>query len=409
MKIREYKFKKDKISLFRCQNMKEIERDVEKIFKSNEKILPLNKNAKILIKPNLNNDLNAITGNSTDLRIIVSVLKSLKKRGYKNIILADGPNCGINHVGIDVLKRLGIKKIGKIFNVIVKNLNYDKSKVIKLGFSTVEVSKNCLDADFIINLPKIKTHKEAGITVACKNYMGCFKGVEKRKIHNNLPANIVKMNEIIKTNLIIADGLICMEGNGPGDGIPKNVGIILSGHNPFIMDFLVSKLIGLDYKRIRFLMIARKKGYITKEDEVRLKKIKPITQFIPAKKNIFDYLLLNNFFIYKIRFNPFFEKFFNKGPIPWLLFKLRVRQDVYIHKEMQINKLFSKEGCDKEEKKKIKNCLEIFCPMKCKSPGDEGCIRCMYCYQILPSLIRYNGDLGAFKMQLDRFGKYIRW
>ena len=404
---KEYKFEKDTIKLFNCRDMAEIEKNVEQIFKDNQKILPKNKNAKILLKPNFNNDLNSLTGNSTDLRVIVSVLKALKKRGYKNITIADGPNCGINHIGIDVFPRLGIDKIAKMFKVKLANLNNTEPETVRLVTGKAKISKLCLEADFIINLPKIKTHMEAGVTLACKNYMGCFLGTEKRKMHDSLPANIVKLNEIIKTDLIIMDGLVCMEGNVPGDGIPKKVGVILSGHNPYLMDLLCTKLMGLDYRKVKFLKIAFKRGHLTKSDISAINRIEKIANFIPAKKTLFGKILLNNFFI-GIRFMKPFQRIFDKGFVPWFLFKLGVRQDIYIHEDMNIKKLYEKPHASTDEKKRIKDCLKVYCPLKLKTPKDKRCIKCMYCYQILPSLIEFDGSLGAFKMQIDRFGKFVR-
>lgn len=404
--MKEYKFEKDKISLFECENKKQIDFAIKKIFKDNEKILPKNKKAKILIKPNLNNDLNALTGNSTDLRIIIPVLGELKKRGYKNIILADGPNCGINHIGIDVFSRLCLNKVAKMFNVKLMNLNHDAGKKEKLITGNAELAKTCLDADFIINLPKMKTHMEAGMTLSCKNYMGCIKGVGKRKMHENLSENIVRLNEIIKTDLIIVDGLIGMEGNGPGDGIPKKVGIVLSGHNPYLVDFLSSRLMGLNYKKILFLNIALKKGYLTKDDEKIVRGIEKIADFIPAKQNLFSRILLYKNIFMNIRFSRPFERFFNRGFIPWLLFKLKVRQDVYVHKERDIKRLYEKPKASEIEKKKVRRCLEVYCPLGHKRLGSKDCIKCMYCYQILPDLVEVEGDLGAFKMQMERFGRF---
>ena len=66
--------------------------------------LPKNKKALIFLKPNFNNDLNSLAGNSTDLRIIVAVIKALKKRKYSNIVIGEGPNCGINHMKIDAVQ-----------------------------------------------------------------------------------------------------------------------------------------------------------------------------------------------------------------------------------------------------------------------------------------------------------------
>jgi uncharacterized protein (DUF362 family) len=404
---KKYKFEKDEISLFRSKDMQEIKKDIETIFKENQSILPKNKDAKILIKPNLNNDLNALTGNSIDLRIIVSVLESLQKRGYKNIILADGPNCGVNHIGIDVFSRLCLDKIAEIYKVKLKNLNKEEGKFVELTTGKAKLAGICLDSDFIINIPKMKTHVEAKMTLSCKNYMGAFIGTQKRCMHDNLPANIVRLAEIIKTDLIIVDGLIAMEGRGPGDGTPKKVGVILSGHNTFIMDALVSKLMGLDYKEIPFLKIAIEKGHISKEDLKLIENTEIIAKFKPGEKTFFDRILLNNTFI-NIRFSKIFEKFFNKGFIPWILFKLGVKQDKYVLEERNIKRFFEKEGITEKEKSKIKSCLKTYCPMEINKLGDKKCINCMYCYQVLPYLIKYEGDLGSFKMQLERFGKYVR-
>lgn len=403
VKIRDYKFEKDKISLFKCKTVKAIEEDVKEIFKTNEKILPKNKNAKVLVKPNLNNDLNALTGNSTDLRLIIPVLKELKKRGYTNITLADGPNCGVNHIGIDVFSRLCLDQVAKMFGVKLLNLNNDLGRVVDLTTNKAEIAKTSLDADFIINLPKLKTHMEAVITVSCKNLMGCLKGTEKRKMHDSLYRNIVRLNEIIKTDLIIVDGLVCMEGNGPGDGIPKKMDIILGGHNTYLMDLLCSKLMGIDYKKIPFLKFALKKGRLNHTDEDVIKRVQKIADFIPARQNIFSKIMLYKNYCINIRFMGLFRKIFDSGLVPWFLFKLGVRQDIYIHEEMNIKKLYSIGN-----EKKVAKCLENYCPLGCKKLGDKKCLKCMYCYQIAPDSIGFEGELNAFRMQIDRFGKHMK-
>jgi len=396
-------FEKEKIILYRPKNMEEIEGCIEEIFKENENIFPKNKSSKILLKPNFNNDLNALTGNSTDLRIIVAVLKNLRKRGYKKIVIGEGCNCGINHIGIDVFKRLGIDKIAKMFGAELINFNKDDGEKIQLVTGDAKIAKTILDSDFIIDLPVIKTHVEAGMTCACKNYMGSLIGTEKRKMHDCLEKNIVRLNEIIKTDLIIVDGIICMEGRGPGDGIPKKLGIVLSGKNPFLMDLLCTKLIGLDYKKIKFLQEAIKNKKISREDMERIEKITPITKFKLGTKTFWDTMLLNNFFI-GIRFSPMFEKIFNKGILPWLLYKIGVKQDKYILEEREIKRF----EFDKNDEDKIKKVLNEYCPLSLKNPNDKTCIKCMYCYQILPDKIKINGNLGEFEMQMKRFNKSLQ-
>jgi uncharacterized protein (DUF362 family) len=100
------------------------------------------------------------------------------------------------------------------------DLNHAPAAEVRLATGSASVARLCLESDLFINLPKLKTHAEAGMSLAAKSLIGCVAGTEKRKVHADLPANIVALNEAIHPHLIIADALIAMEGNGPGDGVP---------------------------------------------------------------------------------------------------------------------------------------------------------------------------------------------
>src|SRR3989344_5474285 len=254
----------DKVYLEKCNNAKEAFSFIDKILDNYE--LPKNKNAKIVLKPNLNNDMNALIGNSTDLRVIVGVIKALQKRKYTDITIADGPNCGIDHMNINVFKRLKIDKIAEFFNVKLVNLNKSDYEIVDLKTGKAKIGKIILENDFLINLPKIKTHIEVGMTICMKNFVGCYQALDKRNIHDSLVENIVRMNEIKKPDLNIVDGLIAMEGNGPAAGIPKKLNFVLVGENSFITDLLCMKLFGFDLNYVPYLKLSIEKGHIKKED-----------------------------------------------------------------------------------------------------------------------------------------------
>ena len=86
------------------------------------------KTANIFLKPNLNSNMNALTGNTTDLRIIAAVTEFLKESGYKNITIGDGTNSGFYRNGISVISRLVIDKLAKYYSVKVVDLNYSEKK-----------------------------------------------------------------------------------------------------------------------------------------------------------------------------------------------------------------------------------------------------------------------------------------
>ena len=375
-----------------CISTVQIEKTIDKIIQV--QTLPNSKNALILLKPNLNNDLIALTGNSTDLRIIVAVIRALKKREYNNIIVADSPNCGVSNYGIDVIQRLKINKIAELFNIKAVDLNKIEYKIVKLNNKQVKVPKICLTAQFIINLPKIKTHIQAGLSIASKNLVGCFKDLDKRKIHINLHKNIVKINEIIKPDLHIVDGLYAMAGDGPADGIPTRLDLIISGKNPFLIDAYCSRLLNFKLNKIKYLEYAHKTNYLTSENINYLNNIKPIINFKRSHQNLLSKLLLRNFFIIP-RYWRLFNPLFNKGFIPNTLIKLKVRQDSYSDEEPNAKLT----GTFKD--------IESICPLKLKTPEDKKCINCFYCYFKNPEKIKAQGSLGFLEFQFKKFGRYI--
>lgn len=171
---------------------------------ANHQLFPrLPKEASILLKPNLNNDLLALTGNSTDLRVLAALIQVLQEQGYTNITIADGPNIGIYRKSINVFNRLGVEALARHFGVQLVDLNSAPFKRVKLAAGTIRVPEICLQSDYFISIPKIKTHVETGLSAAVKNLMGCVVGTDKRLIHADLSYNLVRLNEIIKPDLIL--------------------------------------------------------------------------------------------------------------------------------------------------------------------------------------------------------------
>ena len=61
----------------------------------------------------------------------------------------------------------------------------------------------------------------------------------------------MKLNEAIKPDLQIVDGIIAMEGTGPSLGVPKKIDTILIGTNPYLLDMIASKIAGYeDFREI---------------------------------------------------------------------------------------------------------------------------------------------------------------
>ncbi|HUU41843.1 MAG TPA: DUF362 domain-containing protein, partial [Desulfatiglandales bacterium] len=235
-------------------------------------LFPEDKSARILLKPNFNSNFNALTGNTTDFRLLAAVIEFLQERGYSNITIAEGTNSGFVREKVSVINRLKADRLAAHYGVEMIDLNtWSQSIDVPLENGVlVQVADLLAATDFVINMPKLKTHFEVGMSVCLKNLIGtCIGRENKKKIHGSLAKNIVHLNEVIKPKLHIVDGLIAMEGNGPSRGTPVNYGKIIIGTNPFQIDHICARLIGFPRGEVKTLVEAKNMNLIT-DNEYKL-------------------------------------------------------------------------------------------------------------------------------------------
>lgn len=128
-------------------------------------------------------------------------------------------------------------------------------------------------ADAIIDLCKLKTHGMMAMTCGAKNLFGAVPGTVKPEYHFRFPdpmdfaRMIVDLDEYFKPRLTIVDAVDCMEGNGPGSGVPRYMGALVASANPHKADLLCAKLIGLSPEGVPTLRAAQERGLIPPRPE----------------------------------------------------------------------------------------------------------------------------------------------
>ncbi|MGC8716576.1 MAG: DUF362 domain-containing protein, partial [bacterium] len=122
------------------------------------------------------------------------------------------------------------------------------------------------NVDYMVNLPKLKTHNFTLITCAIKNMFGCIPGFNKSKMHASAPTPkefarlIVEIFEKIKPNLTIVDAIEGMEGDGPSGGVPRRFNKILMSYDAVSIDAIGGWMLGYNPSEILTTKIAQKKG-----------------------------------------------------------------------------------------------------------------------------------------------------
>ncbi len=136
------------------------------------------------------------------------------------------------------------------------------------AFPALEIAGELVDATAVINVPKLKSHMQMELTAAVKNLYGAVVGKRKPQWHLRCGTNrdafaqlLVECCRIVAPRLSVADGVIAMEGQGPGSGDPFELGAIIASTHPVAADLAFMELIGFDPALSPVHCAARGMGY----------------------------------------------------------------------------------------------------------------------------------------------------
>ncbi|MGZ7108337.1 MAG: DUF362 domain-containing protein [Methanobacterium sp.] len=218
----------------------------------------------VLIKPNILLAKKPEEAITTHPAVIKAIIKAVKEVGAVPVV-GDSPGGFVGNVG-EHWKITGIEDVCK--NEDVEVLNFEASGVYdkEINGNHYHIAKPVLDVDFVINVPKIKTHGLTVFTCAIKNMYGTIPGLTKVNYHKESPkpadfsSLVVDIYALTKPNLNIVDGIIGMDGSGPSAGNPIELGMILTSTDGVAIDSYICHALGKNPLEIPTNEIAYHRG-----------------------------------------------------------------------------------------------------------------------------------------------------
>lgn len=206
------------------------------------------KGDRVLVKPNM---LSAKLPEQavTTHPMIVRVVAEMVREAGGMVFIGDSPGIGSFR---SVADRSGIAVAAQESGAEL--VGFDKTlEVHGVGrFKRISVAQTYWQADKVINLPKLKTHEMMTMTCAVKNLFGAVVGTEKAGWHLKAGTSreqfarlLLEIYLLKKPALNIVDGIVAMEGNGPGSGDPIHLGVLIAGINPVAVDVVAGKIAGI--------------------------------------------------------------------------------------------------------------------------------------------------------------------
>ena len=264
-----------------------VEKDVEvAVQKSIDSLGGLNfkHNASVVIKPNVCYHKNVENMIITDERVLKSII-TMVKRKTKNVTVVESDSR--SGTADERMTKSGIMDLIEKCDVEFLNLSEDDFEEHKVAGLTIQIPKTVLNADFFINVPKVKTCniEHTFITIAMKNMFGVLANKEKPKLHSKLMEILVFINRAIRQNLILVDGIVGMQGLGPIQGTPVNLNLIISGLNPVTVDAVCCHVMGINPYAVETLWKAYKAGV----GEIDINKTEVLGEIVDDVKKKFNY------------------------------------------------------------------------------------------------------------------------
>jgi uncharacterized protein (DUF362 family) len=213
---------------------------------------------------------------NTDTQLIGAAVEAFLRLGAASVTVAEGPG---HHRDTELLlyqTGLGDHLVHRKVRFV--DLNRDGLSKVKLqanysGLGHLWLPRTVLSSDFIVSMPKVKTHHWTGVTLSMKNMFGivpgCRYGWPKNVLHwAGIHESVLDICATVRPHFVIADAIVAMEGDGPLNGTARNLNTILLSDDPVAADFMLARLLSIEPNNIKYLREAA--GFIGNNQSVVL-------------------------------------------------------------------------------------------------------------------------------------------
>jgi uncharacterized protein (DUF362 family) len=218
------------------------------------------KDKSVLLKPNLVG-LDPLGVINTHPAVIAAARECFLSMGAAQVLIGDGP--ALDRDTEAILESVRLREFTGPLGRSFVDLNIDDVERVSLKTRASRLKqlyfpKTALGVDFLVSMPKLKTHHWAGVTLSLKNMFGvvpgsCY-GWPKNVLHwAGIDRAILDINAAVRPDFAIVDGIVGMEGNGPIQGTPKASGVLVFGNDPVAVDATCCRVMGLVPERVKYL------------------------------------------------------------------------------------------------------------------------------------------------------------
>lgn len=208
-----------------------------------------NQTPQVLLKPNLLTGSNPQNECTTRPELVQVVAEAVIAAGGQPFV-GDSPAFGSAQ---GVARQNGLLPVCEKLGIPIVDLHQGTGLEWESTGEKLRISREALQADAVINLPKIKSHSQLRVTLGVKNLFGCVPGklkawwhMEAGKDPQRFARMLVSTAQAIDPQLTIVDGILGHEGNGPSRGCPRQVSLLAASSDLFALERVLMAILSVD-------------------------------------------------------------------------------------------------------------------------------------------------------------------
>ncbi|MDP4144209.1 MAG: DUF362 domain-containing protein [Bacillota bacterium] len=230
-------------------NLEDVKSNIKLLF---EKINYRPSKNKVFLKPNIVAPQPPETGVITHPVVISALIEIFQEWGYEVVL---GESSSVAQNTQRVLELTGYLDLAQHYNIDFVNLEKAKRIECEWKYGKIKLPEIVFTHEYI-NVAKMKTHIVTKVTLGLKNQKGLLLPSDKRKFHleHELEEAIIELSNVISPDLTVIDGIIALEGDGPGRaGTPIDMGLLVAGTNVVEVDNIASYLMGFNHGEVNHI------------------------------------------------------------------------------------------------------------------------------------------------------------
>ncbi len=239
------------------------------------------KGQRVVLKPNMSFNNPPDRASTTHPLVVVTVAQACLEAGAQRVFVLDYPL----RKGELCLERSGIldacRPLKGVYVAALEEKKFFREIKVPQGklFDRVEVMREVLDSEVLINLPQAKSHSATGVSLGIKGLMGLI--WDRGSFHSkyDIDEALTDLATVLKPNLTILDATRALVSGGPGGpGEVVKPNLIIAGIDPVAVDSFAVSLVpwyGQKFKgrQVKHLLMAHQRG-LGKIDVDQLKVLK---------------------------------------------------------------------------------------------------------------------------------------